>query len=103
MPRKPKNPHDVFMKVMVKNVARARNFLEEFLPAPLLEKLDLSALRHEKTDFAIPELKEYFSDIVFSARLKSPGADKECLVSILIGIRSKRSGAACSKYPKFVY
>jgi predicted transposase/invertase (TIGR01784 family) len=82
------NPHDAFMKAMLSDIGRARQFLEEFLPPVLLERLDLSGLKAEKADFVVPQLKEYFTDAVFCARLKDTDEEKECLVSILIEHKS---------------
>ncbi len=65
------NPHDKFFKGAVGMIAVARPMLEKYLPADLLDKLDLDTLQIDPNSYINDELKETFSDIVWSCQLKN--------------------------------
>jgi len=65
------NPHDKFFKALMSNEERARTLLNGFLPNELCEQLDFDSLKHQNGSFVSKELSEYFSDVVFSIKLKA--------------------------------
>lgn len=60
------NPHDKFFKEAFGRIEVARDFLHNYLPAPVLTQLNLSQIQLEKETFIDPHLKEHFSDLLFS-------------------------------------
>ncbi|MCL4868366.1 MAG: Rpn family recombination-promoting nuclease/putative transposase [Anaerolineae bacterium] len=60
------NPHDKFFKEMFGQLELARDFLQNYLPAAVLNHLDLSQIQLEKESFIDPQLREHFSDLLFS-------------------------------------
>ena len=60
------NPHDKFFKETFGQIEVTRDFLHNYLPAPVLAHLDLSQIQLEKETFIDPQLKEHFSDLLFS-------------------------------------
>ena len=60
--------HDRFFKKLLSDPARAREYLQAFLPAQVLRLLVLDTLRPEEDSFVSDRLKEAFSDLVFSVR-----------------------------------
>jgi predicted transposase/invertase (TIGR01784 family) len=62
-----KHPHDHFFKESFSRPEVARSFLENYLPRPVLEVLDLSTLTLQKDSFIDPDLLEHFSDLLYRA------------------------------------
>jgi predicted transposase/invertase (TIGR01784 family) len=65
------NPHDKFFKRALAMAAIARPMLEKFLPTDVLDKLNLDTLEIDPNSYINDELKETFSDIVWSCQLKN--------------------------------
>lgn len=63
-------PHDGFFKRLFGNLEVAADFLRNYLPAEILSRLDLETLQLEKDSFIAPELRESFSDLLFSVKAK---------------------------------
>jgi hypothetical protein len=61
-------PHDGFFKRLFGNLEVAADFLRNYLPAEILSRLDLGTLELEKESFIAPELRESFSDLLFSVK-----------------------------------
>ncbi len=72
------NPHDKFFKETFGQIHIARDFLRHYLPAPVLAQLHLSQMQAEKETFIDPELREHFSDLLFSV----PRKDKQGLAFV---------------------
>jgi len=66
-PRKIGNPHDKFFKETLGNVEVAKSFLHNYLPPSNMKIVDEGTLHPEKDSFIGKELKERFSDLLFSA------------------------------------
>ncbi len=60
------SPHDAFCKKFLGNLEVARDFLKTHLPPAVLKKCDLSTLKVEDCSFVDENLRQYFSDIVYS-------------------------------------
>ncbi|WP_119963842.1 Rpn family recombination-promoting nuclease/putative transposase, partial [Candidatus Fukatsuia symbiotica] len=63
------SPHDAFCKKFLGNLEVARDFLKTHLPPAILEKCDLSTLKVEDCSFVDENLRQYFSDIVYSMQM----------------------------------
>jgi len=64
---KVQNPHDKFFKETFSNVEVARDFMQNYLPEPILKIVDLQTLDIQKDSFIDENLKEVFSDMLFQA------------------------------------
>jgi predicted transposase YdaD len=63
------NPHDKFFKESFGNLAVAKDFLVNYLPSEILERIDLNSLLPQKDSFINEELQEVFSDMLFQVDL----------------------------------
>lgn len=59
------NPHDLYFKETLSKQENARSFLQSYLPANVLELIDLSQIEIEKDSFVTAELQQYFSDLLY--------------------------------------
>ena len=66
---KVQNPHDKFFKETFSNVEIARDFMQNYLPEPILKIVDLQTLDIQKDSFIDENLKEVFSDMLFHAKI----------------------------------
>jgi len=67
-------PHDAIFRQFLKLPDIARDFMEIHLPAELRAICDFSTLKLENSSFVEANLRQYFSDILYS--LKTVGGDK---------------------------
>jgi predicted transposase/invertase (TIGR01784 family) len=65
------NPNDKFFKGALSMYDIARPLLEQTLPKDLLDKLDLDTLEIDPNSYITDELKEFFSDLVWTCRFKN--------------------------------
>lgn len=61
------NPHDHFFKESFSRPEVAHSFFENYLPASVLNILDLNTLVLQKDSFIDPDLSEHFSDLLYQA------------------------------------
>lgn len=66
-------PHDATFKQFLTHPETARDFMSIHLPAELLAICDLNTLRLESGSFVEEDLRQYFSDVLYS--LKTTGGD----------------------------
>lgn len=59
-------PHDAVFKTFLSHVETARDFIQLHLPAKLLSLCDLSTLQLESSSFVEDDLRQYYSDILYS-------------------------------------
>ena len=64
------NPHDKFFKAAFSILSLAKSLILQFLPQDLLDKFDLETLEIDPNSYIDDELKETFSDLVWSCCLK---------------------------------
>lgn len=62
------SPHDSFFKRLLGDLAVAVDFMECYLPPEILARLDLDTLRLEPESYVDPELRNHFSDLLFSVQ-----------------------------------
>jgi predicted transposase/invertase (TIGR01784 family) len=60
------NPHDKFFKETFSIRENVIDFLRGTFPEEILKKLDLSTLTQDNNSYIDEELREHFSDIVYS-------------------------------------
>ena len=78
------NPHDKFFKETFSLRENVIDFLEGTFPQEILKKLDLSTLTQDNNSYVDEELKEHFSDIVYTCFCK----DKELKITLLFEHKS---------------
>ncbi|WP_169703963.1 Rpn family recombination-promoting nuclease/putative transposase [Candidatus Kuenenia stuttgartensis] len=78
------NPHDKFFKETFSIRENAIDFLSGRFPPEILKKLDLSTLTQDNSSYIDEELKEHFSDIVYTCFCK----DKEIRITLLFEHKS---------------
>lgn len=88
------NPNDKFFKAAFSMITIARPLITTFLNKDLLDKLDLETLEIDPNSYINDELKETFSDLVWSCRLK--GNNEQCKIAFLLEHKSYKSA-----YPHF--
>ena len=64
------NPHDRFFKESWSRAEVARDFLTYYLPAKIVDLLDIDTLDLSKDSFVDKELREYFSDLLYKVELR---------------------------------
>ncbi|MGG6179112.1 Rpn family recombination-promoting nuclease/putative transposase [Pantoea allii] len=79
--KSPLTPHDATFRQFLSQPAIARDFMELHLPAEFLAICDLSTLKLESGSFVEEDLRQYFSDVLYS--LKTTGRD-EGYIHVLI-------------------
>ncbi|MEZ5043407.1 MAG: Rpn family recombination-promoting nuclease/putative transposase [Saprospiraceae bacterium] len=57
--------HDAFFKKAFMDIDVARDFIRNFLPVDLVSTLNLVELKLSNQSFVTPQLKQYFSDLVY--------------------------------------
>ena len=67
------NPHDRFFKEMLARPEAVRDFLMHYLPAEVVELLEVSHIETVKDSFVDAELREYFSDLLFKVGTSEGG------------------------------
>ena len=80
-----KNVHDKLFKQVFSIASETKAFLQNFAAPDLLACLDLDSLLLENTSFINEKLSEYFSDIVWSCRVRG---GEEIRISLLLEHKS---------------
>jgi predicted transposase/invertase (TIGR01784 family) len=70
-PKKIKSPHDGFAKRVLADPIIAQEFLEEYLPAHIKDKLDLTSLEVDRESHVSKSLRKRLSDIIYSVKTKN--------------------------------
>ena len=76
-----KNVHDKLFKQVFSMAAETESFIKHFLSDEINEVLDTKTLELENTSFINEQLRDYFSDIVWSCRTKD---NQEIKISLLL-------------------
>lgn len=70
----PGNPHDRFIREIGSDPENAVGILENFLPAEIRRLVDMDSIRVMKDSFVDPELRAYYSDLLYHLELaEKPG------------------------------
>ncbi|MFN8453527.1 MAG: Rpn family recombination-promoting nuclease/putative transposase [Anaerolineae bacterium] len=73
MPEPLFNPHDHFFKELFSRQDTAQEFLRHYLPAQVVELLELSSREIRKDSFVDPNLSQHFSDLLYQVALRDGG------------------------------
>ena len=73
-------PHDSIVKSFFANTEDAASALASALPNAIAERIDWTSLRHANVNLVDRKLREFFSDIVFTARIQ----DREVILYVLL-------------------
>jgi predicted transposase/invertase (TIGR01784 family) len=68
----------------MQNDSIARQFFQQYLPAPLLNAIDLNQFKLEDGSYIDDSLQATFSDLVFSCKYNKATVDSEAKVILLI-------------------
>lgn len=86
----PKNqaskPHDEFFKATFGRLDIALEYLQQMLPKDIQQHLNLSALERINGSFVSPQLKEYFSDVVYQCPIV--GLKKQASLTFILEHKS---------------
>ncbi len=69
MTRQIHKPHDSLFRNYLSNIKRAKTFLKVYLPADIKSHCDFSTLKLESGSFVEKNLRQYFSDILYSMQI----------------------------------
>ena len=64
------DPHDTFFRQLLSDPVVAADFVQNYLPAEVVDLLDLSQLRIEKDTFVDARLRKHYSDVLYSVPFK---------------------------------
>lgn len=70
MPGKITNIHDKFIKQLLSDKGLAIEFLQQYLPEPLVDILDLDTLEQQDTSYITNKLKTSYSDLIWRVKIK---------------------------------
>ena len=59
------NPHDKLFRETWSNKAFAQDFLQNYLPEPILRRIELASLEISKDSFIDQAFKEFHSDLLY--------------------------------------
>ena len=93
-----KQPHDRFFKMLFSKRSVAQHYINQFMPKSITEKLDLRTLKIAKDTFIDENLKDHFSDIVYTCNWQKEGNKKKQQVKVCLLLEHKSNP---SKYPHF--
>lgn len=81
---KPNNPHDKLFKAAFSEKDVVIDFINNFLPTHIKEKIDTSSLSLHPNSYITPVLAEFYSDVIYSCNF----GDGEIEVCILFEHKS---------------
>jgi predicted transposase/invertase (TIGR01784 family) len=101
-------PHNNFFQYALSHPAAARNLVEMHLPADLVQILDLDSLELQKDSFVDDELRDSYSDMLYSIRLSGQdllgqdGVPIEGLVYLLLEHKSQSDPMTCFQLLRYI-
>lgn len=100
-------PHNNFFHYAFSHPAAARNLIELHLPADLVQILDLDSLELQKDSFIDDELRDSYSDMLYSIRLSGrlSGQDGEPIegqVYLLLEHKSQSDPMTCFQMLRYI-
>jgi predicted transposase YdaD len=100
-------PHNNFFQYALSHPAAARNLIELHLPADLVQILDLDSLELQKDSFIDDELRDSYSDMLYSIRLSGrlSGQDGEPIegqVYLLLEHKSQSDPMTCFQMLRYI-
>lgn len=96
-------PHNNFFQYALSHPAAARNLIELHLPADLVQILDLDSLELQKDSFVDDELRDSYSDMLYSIRLSGQdGEPVEGQVYLLLEHKSQSDPMTCFQLLRYI-
>ena len=101
-------PHNNFFQYALSHPAAARNLIEMHLPADLVQILDLDSLELQKDSFIDDELRDSYSDMLYSIRLSGQdlsgqdGEPVEGQVYLLLEHKSQSDPMTCFQMLRYI-
>jgi predicted transposase/invertase (TIGR01784 family) len=86
VPKAKKLKSDALFKLALEDTIIAKEFLQEYLPKDLQDRLNIETVKVEKESYVEPNLRRQLSDLVYSVKTKS---DEEAFVYVLLEHQSK--------------
>lgn len=68
------NPHDRYFREMFSDPAIVEDLLRNYLPAPAVDALDLATLALQQDSFIDEELRQHYTDLLYTVRQRSGAA-----------------------------
>lgn len=94
------NPHDRFFRETLADPKVASDFLRYYLPGEITELLDLSeAPEPMKDSYVDPELRTYFSDLLYKVRLRG---ERDAYVYLLMEHKSYPERKVCYQLLRYM-
>lgn len=75
-------PHDALFKLFLRQPDTARDFLAFHLPAPIHALCDMKTLKLESSSFIDDDLRESYSDVLWSVKTEQGPGYIYCLIDI---------------------
>jgi predicted transposase/invertase (TIGR01784 family) len=101
-------PHNNFFQYALSHPAAARNLIELHLPSDLVQILDLDSLELQKDSFVDDELRDSYSDMLYSIRLSGQdlsgqdGEPVEGQVYLLLEHKSQSDPMTCFQLLRYI-
>jgi predicted transposase/invertase (TIGR01784 family) len=74
------NPHDAFFKAIMTDIRMAKTFLSIYLPERFKSKCDFSTLALQSSSFVEENLRQHFSDVLYSIQMEGLTSYVYCLL-----------------------
>jgi predicted transposase/invertase (TIGR01784 family) len=96
-------PHNNFFHYALSHVEAARDLIQTHLPADLVQDLDLDSLELQKDTFVDEDLRESYSDLLYSVRLAgAKGEPIEGQIYLLLEHKSQSDPMTCFQLLRYI-
>jgi predicted transposase YdaD len=96
-------PHNNFFHYALSHVEAARDLIQTHLPADLVQVLDLESLELQKDSFVDEDLRQSFSDLLYSVKLAgAKGEPIEGQVYLLFEHKSRSDPMTCFQLLRYI-
>jgi hypothetical protein len=96
-------PHNNFFHYALSHVEAARDLIQTHLPADLVQVLDLESLELQKDSFVDDELRDSYSDLLYSVKLADhEGRPAEGQVYLLLEHKSQSDPMTCFQLLRYI-
>ena len=89
-------PHDALFKLFLRQPDTARDFLAFHLPAPIHALCDMKTLKLESSSFIDDDLRESYSDVLWSVKTEQGPGYIYCLILVINRTAYRNSSPALS-------
>ena len=100
---KPSTPHNNLFHYALSHAQAARDLIQTHLPADLVSALDLDSLELQKDSFVDEELRESYSDLLYSVQLADQdGQRRQGQVYLLLEHKSQSDPMTCFQLLRYI-